>query len=153
MWGHYKTVKRTVLGYFAKLWKATISFVMSVRLSVCNNSGSHRTDFHENCFWIFYQNLSTEFKFELFSEYFAKTCQQISNLNCFLNILPKPVDRIQIWIVFWIFYQNLWTEFKFELFSEYFTKTCRQNSNLDCFLNILPKPVDSCNNAVPFSTV
>jgi len=36
------------LGAFAKLRKATISFVMSVRLSVLMEQfGSHWTDFHE----------------------------------------------------------------------------------------------------------
>jgi hypothetical protein len=41
------------LGAFAKLRKATISFVMSIRLSVrpsfsMEQHGSHWTDFHEN---------------------------------------------------------------------------------------------------------
>jgi hypothetical protein len=36
------------LGTFAKLRKAAISFVMSVRRSVCMEQlGCHRTDFHE----------------------------------------------------------------------------------------------------------
>jgi hypothetical protein len=35
------------LGAFAKLRKATISFVMSVCLSALNNSGFHWKDFHE----------------------------------------------------------------------------------------------------------
>ena len=37
------------LGMFTKLWKATVSFVVSVCLSVrVQLLGSHRTDFHEN---------------------------------------------------------------------------------------------------------
>jgi len=35
------------LGAFAKLWRATISFVMPVRPSVHKNLGSHRADYHE----------------------------------------------------------------------------------------------------------
>jgi hypothetical protein len=42
----------TFLGAFAKLRKATVSFVMSVRLSVrMEQLGSHWTDFHEIWYW------------------------------------------------------------------------------------------------------
>ena len=45
------------LGAFAKLWKATISFVMTVCLSVCMDQlGSHWTDFHE-IWYLFFENL------------------------------------------------------------------------------------------------
>ena len=45
-----KNIFFSFLGSFAKLWKTTISFIMSVRPSVCpawNNSDPHLTDFHE----------------------------------------------------------------------------------------------------------
>ena len=41
-------ISKAILGAFAKLRKATISFVMSVRLSVrMEQLDSHLTDFHE----------------------------------------------------------------------------------------------------------
>jgi len=50
-------------GAFAKLWKATISF-MSVRPFVrMENFGSHWSDFHDFCISIFLENLLTKFKF------------------------------------------------------------------------------------------
>jgi len=56
-----------ILGAFAKLRKGTISFVMSVRLSVpsvCMELlGSHWTDFHELLYMIFFENLSRELNF------------------------------------------------------------------------------------------
>jgi hypothetical protein len=55
---HFKTY---FLGAFAKLRKATISFVMSVRLSVrMEQLGSHWTNFHV---WVFFENLSGIFRF------------------------------------------------------------------------------------------
>ena len=49
-----------ILSAFAKLRKATISFVMSVCPSVCMELGSHSTDFHK----ILY--------FRIFRKYFEK---------------------------------------------------------------------------------
>jgi hypothetical protein len=51
----------TFLGMFARLWKATISFVMSVclfvRPSVCMDQlGSHQTDIH----WTWYLGIFTK---------------------------------------------------------------------------------------------
>jgi hypothetical protein len=52
------------LGAFAKLRKATVSFVMSVRPSVLvGQLGSHWTDFHEFNISVFFENLSRKFKF------------------------------------------------------------------------------------------
>jgi len=52
------------LGEFAKLRKAIISFVMSVRPSVWNNLGSHWTDFYEIFnIWLFFENMSKKPKF------------------------------------------------------------------------------------------
>jgi len=36
-----------ILGAFAKLRKATVSFLMSVCLCICSQLDSHWTDFHE----------------------------------------------------------------------------------------------------------
>ena len=58
-----------LLGAFAKLRKATISFIMSIRLSVCpsvrtEQLGSHLTDFDEICYQSFgFENLLRKFKF------------------------------------------------------------------------------------------
>jgi hypothetical protein len=52
-----------VLGSFAKLWRPTISFIMSVLLSVHTKLGSHWTDFHEIWYLGFFQNLLRKFKF------------------------------------------------------------------------------------------
>ena len=51
-----------VLGDFAKLRKATVSFLLSVPPSIrMQQLGSHRTDFHK--IWVFFENLSRKFKF------------------------------------------------------------------------------------------
>jgi hypothetical protein len=51
------------LDEFAKLRKAIISFVMSVRLSTWNNSAATGRILMKFCIWIFVENLSSIFKF------------------------------------------------------------------------------------------
>ena len=54
-------------GAFAKLWKATVSFLVSVHPSVhMEQLGSHWTDFHEIWYLIFFKNLSRKFKFHYY---------------------------------------------------------------------------------------
>jgi hypothetical protein len=56
----------TVLGAFTKLWRATASFVISVRLSVRHRQlGFHFTDFYDIFYFrfFFFENLSRKFKF------------------------------------------------------------------------------------------
>ena len=51
-------------GAFTKLRKATVSFVVSVRLSSCNNSAlTGRILMKFDSYWDFFENLSTWFKF------------------------------------------------------------------------------------------
>jgi len=52
------------LGVFAELQKATISFVMSVRLSFhMEQLGYQWTDFHEILHIVFFENVLRKFKF------------------------------------------------------------------------------------------
>jgi hypothetical protein len=51
------------LGAFAKLCRATISFVMSVHLSVWNNSAPTRRIFMKIKIYLFFETLSRKFKF------------------------------------------------------------------------------------------
>jgi hypothetical protein len=53
-----------LLGAFAKLRKATISFVMSVRLSAWNNSATTGRIFSELDISGFLENISRELKFD-----------------------------------------------------------------------------------------
>ena len=53
------------LGAFTKLRKATISFVMLVRLSAWNNSVRNGRIFKKRYIWLFFENLSRKFKFHL----------------------------------------------------------------------------------------
>ena len=53
-----------VSGAFAKLWKASTSFVMSLCPSVgMEQLGSHWTDFHVICNWVFCEKLSRKLQF------------------------------------------------------------------------------------------
>jgi len=51
------------LGAFAKLRKATISYVISVRLSAWNNSAPTGRTFKKFDSWVFFEQLPTKFKF------------------------------------------------------------------------------------------
>jgi hypothetical protein len=51
------------LGAFANLWKATLSFVMSVFLSAWNNSAPTGRIFVKFNIWIFFENSSGKYKF------------------------------------------------------------------------------------------
>jgi hypothetical protein len=52
------------LGSFSELRKATVSFVMCVRLSVWNNSATRWTDSRQKFgIWVFVENLSRKLKF------------------------------------------------------------------------------------------
>jgi hypothetical protein len=51
------------LGAFVKLLKATIIFVMSVHLSIWNNSVPTAQVFMKFYSWVLFENLSTKFKF------------------------------------------------------------------------------------------
>jgi hypothetical protein len=54
-----------LLGLFAELQKATISFVMSVYLSIIMKKlGSHWTDFMNRNIWLFHENLLKESTFD-----------------------------------------------------------------------------------------
>jgi len=58
------SLSRGAFRHLAKLRKANINFVMSVRPSVrMEQLGSHRTDSMQIDIWVFFENLSTEFKF------------------------------------------------------------------------------------------
>ena len=88
------------LGAFAKLRKATISFVMSVRLSVrLKQIGSHWKDFHEYLSIVrksvekiqvplLYENLSRKFRYH----YCTKICRE----NSGTIIVRKSVEKIQV---------------------------------------------------------
>jgi len=52
-----------LLGAFSKLRKATISFVMSVRLCAWNNSVPTGRVFMKSDIWVFLENVSKKFKF------------------------------------------------------------------------------------------
>ena len=54
----------TFLGAFAKLRKQKLSFVMSVRLSACENSVPTLRILIEFDTWLFFENLSRKFKFK-----------------------------------------------------------------------------------------
>jgi len=49
---------RLLLGTFAKWRKATVIFVMSVRLSACSNSSPTGQIFIKFCIWRYFENLS-----------------------------------------------------------------------------------------------
>jgi len=51
------------LGAFAKLWRATISFTMSVHLSAWNDLAHTEQIFMKIYTWAFFKNLSRKFKF------------------------------------------------------------------------------------------
>ena len=67
-----KQIFSTILGFFKKLRSGTISFVMSVCVSVCTSVnlcvrmeqfGFHWTDLHEILYMNIWENLSRKFKF------------------------------------------------------------------------------------------
>jgi len=51
------------LGTFEKLTKSTVSFITSVRLSAWNNSAPTGGIFLKFDIWVFFENLSRNFKF------------------------------------------------------------------------------------------
>jgi hypothetical protein len=60
---HYHTTENTFLDAFAKLRKATISFVMSVCPSSLSNSAPTRRIFMKFDIWVFFERLLRKFKF------------------------------------------------------------------------------------------
>ena len=56
------TERYTFLGAFAKLRKASISFIMSVHPSARNNSAPTGRTFMTFDNWVFFENLSRKFK-------------------------------------------------------------------------------------------
>ena len=72
----YRKIKALrFLGAFAKLRKATISFIMSVRPSEWNNSAPNKTDFHEiwylNIFRNYIENIQVSSKSDKNNGYFT----------------------------------------------------------------------------------
>jgi len=55
--------KTTFLGVFAKLWKSSISFVMSVRLSTLNNTDPTGRIYMKFDISVFFENLLKKFSF------------------------------------------------------------------------------------------
>ena len=107
------------LGSFPKLWKVTISFIMSAHLSICMEQlSSHRTDFHEIwCFWIFWKSF-TKIQVSLKSD---------KNKGYFTR---RPI---------YSFYHVLLISSYNE---KYFRKKCRENQNTHfVFSNFLSKIV------------
>jgi hypothetical protein len=72
-------VESVVLGAFAKLREATISFVMSVRME---QLGSDWTDFHENC------------------SNFGKNCRENSSFINIFSVAPCIVNFINFINIF-----------------------------------------------------
>jgi len=66
----------TFLGAFAKLWKETVSFVMSVCPSAWNNSASTERIFMKYDIRVFFENLSRKF-----SKVFRKVCRLWDNVE------------------------------------------------------------------------
>ena len=72
---------RSFLGAFAKLRKATLSFVMSVRPSVCLSVGPHGT----------FQRLKDGFSWNFIYQYFSKICQENESSINLLNPELNPI--------------------------------------------------------------
>jgi len=56
-------LKFQILDMFAKLWKVTFSFIMSVHLSIWNNWAPSKRIFMKFHIWVFFLNLSRQVKF------------------------------------------------------------------------------------------
>jgi len=112
------------LGAFAKLWKAAISFVMSVRLSArMEQLGSHWTDFHEIWYFIIFrkyvEKIQVSLKADNNKRYFTwrpmyffiisrsfllrmrnvsgKKCREIQNTHfVFSNFFPRKMCRLTL---------------------------------------------------------
>jgi hypothetical protein len=65
---YYCCISAFVLCAFAKLWKATISFVISVRLSAWNNSAPARWILMSSDIWVFFLNSVEKIQVSLISE-------------------------------------------------------------------------------------
>jgi hypothetical protein len=111
----------SLLGVFAKLRKATISFVMSVRPSAWIDSAPTGRIFMRFYIWAFFENLSRKFRFHY-------------NLPRITGILHED----QYILLFWEYLTQFFPEWKF--FSD---KSCRENQNTH-FMFINPPPTKSC---------
>ena len=107
-----------LLDAFAKLWKATFGFVMSVCLSAWNNSAPDGRDFQEN----------------LIFEYLSKVCRE--NLSFINRLTPndpymgRTATLTSKLCILYIYSTNIGTEyFKHALYSPFFSP-----QNAVCFI-------------------
>jgi hypothetical protein len=108
-WGPNMLIKYCwFLRTFAKLWKATISFVMSVCPSSLNNSAPIRRIFMKFDISTFFKNLSRKFKFDLSLTRIKGTSHE--DLSTFMivyrwillimrNVSDKVVEKIKTHIL------------------------------------------------------
>jgi hypothetical protein len=104
------------LGAFANLWKATISFVMSVRLSVrMEQLGAKWMDFHG----IRYLSISWNLVFEYFMEFGIWVFHGIWYLSISWNSVFEYFMEFGIWVFHGIWYLSISWNLVFEYFMEF----------------------------------
>ena len=101
--------QRSLLGAFAELWKATISFAMSVCLPFrMEQLGSHWTDFHEiwylNIFRTFVEKIQVSLKSDKSNGYFTRRLITFMITSRWIIIImrmfqTKVVEKIQTYIL------------------------------------------------------
>jgi hypothetical protein len=105
----------TVLGAFAKLRKATISFFMSVCPTAWNKSASTGRIFMKVGIWVFFENLSRKFKFHWNMTRITGTLDEdkhiffyIISLSFFLQweVVQSCRDNKGTFYNQWLFFEN-----------------------------------------------